>query len=61
MSATRDSISPRTQQAVRIVATQLECSDEEALRRLRERANVGQYRLHDYAGLVVDGIIRFDL
>jgi hypothetical protein len=61
MTATRDSISPRTQQAVRIVATQLRCSDEEALLRLRERADSGQYRLHDYARLVVDGIIRFDL
>jgi hypothetical protein len=61
MSTTRDSISPRTQQAVRIVAAQLRCSDEEALVRLRDRANDGQYRLHDYAGLVIDGIIRFDL
>jgi hypothetical protein len=52
--------SPRIQEAVEIIAVQLDCTEDEALIRLRERAEYGQYRLHNYAQLVVDGIIRFD-
>ena len=52
--------STRIHDAVQIIAEQLGCDEDEAMTRLRERAEYGQYRLHDYAGLVVDGIIRFD-
>ena len=52
--------SARTQEAVRIVAGQLGCGEEEALTRLRERAESVQYRLHNYALLVIEGIVRFD-
>jgi hypothetical protein len=52
-------LSTATQQAIRIVAGQLGCDDEEARRRLEERSKLGQYRLHDYSRLVLDGIIRF--
>jgi hypothetical protein len=61
MSVRRHSaLSTRTRKAVAIVAQQLGCSEDEALGRLVERAGIGQYRLHDYAGLVVDGMIRFE-
>jgi hypothetical protein len=52
--------SPRIPEAVQIVARQLRCDDDEAMTRLRERAEYGQYRLHDYALLVIEGIVRFD-
>ena len=52
--------SPRTLEAARIVAAQLGCSDDAALALLRERAASVQYRLHTYAGMVIDGIVRFD-
>ncbi len=51
----------QTSEAVRIVARQLGCDDEEAFRLLRERAERLQYRVHNYACLVIDGIVRFDL
>jgi hypothetical protein len=49
-----------TQSAVEMIVLQLGCSEAEALERLRTRAEYGQYRLHNYARLVVDGIVRFD-
>jgi AmiR/NasT family two-component response regulator len=52
--------SPRIKQAAQIVAEQLGCDEEEAMTRLRERAEYGQYRLHNYALLVIEGIVRFD-
>lgn len=52
--------SPRTQEAVRMIADELGCSDEEALRRLQERAANVQYRVHDYALLVLQGMVRFE-
>jgi AmiR/NasT family two-component response regulator len=51
---------PRTLEAVAIIAAQLGCDEDEALRRLRERAESLQYRVHNYAQLVIDGIVRFD-
>ena len=60
MGATEKTPSPRTQEAVRIVAAQLGCDEEEALARLRERAASVQYRLHNYALLVIQGIVTFD-
>jgi AmiR/NasT family two-component response regulator len=51
---------PCTQEAVRIVATQLGCDEDEAFTRLRERADALPYRLHTYAEMVIDGIILFD-
>ncbi|MDQ1435413.1 MAG: hypothetical protein QOF59_2229 [Actinomycetota bacterium] len=61
MSSTRYGPSPRTLEAARVVAAQLGCDDQEALRRLRERAESLQYRVHSYAQMVIDGLIRFDL
>jgi hypothetical protein len=61
MSSTRYAPSPRTLEAARVVAAQLGCDDQEALRRLRERAESLQYRVHSYAQMVIDGLIRFDL
>jgi hypothetical protein len=58
--ATGDRLAPRTAEAVRLIVAQLGCSDDEALTRLRERAKFLQYRVHDYALLVIDGIVRFD-
>jgi hypothetical protein len=52
--------SARVQQAVRIVASQLGCGEAEALPLLRERAEALQYRLHNYALLVIEGMVRFD-
>ena len=60
MKATRNPPSPRTLEAVRVVAAQLACDEEEALRRLRERAESLQYRVHTYALMVIDGMVRFD-
>ena len=57
----RDSpITPVVQQAVEMIAGQLGCTEDEALGRLQARAEVGQYRLHNYARLVLDRIVRFD-
>jgi predicted transcriptional regulator len=57
----RDSpIAPVVQEAVAMIAGQLGCTEAEALNRLQARAEVGQYRLHNYARLVLDRIIRFD-
>jgi hypothetical protein len=56
----QSALSPRTRAAIRVVAEQAGCSEDEALGRLVERASIGQYRLHDYAGLVLDGMIRFE-
>jgi AmiR/NasT family two-component response regulator len=52
--------SPRIHEAAQIIAEQLGCDEDEAMTRLRERAEYGQYRLHNYAVLVVDGIVKFD-
>jgi hypothetical protein len=60
MPTSRRQPSTRTLEAVSLVAAQLGCSDEEALSRLEERARAFQYRVHDYALLVIDGIVRFD-
>ena len=60
MAATHNLPSPRTQEAVRMVADQLGCDEDEALIRLRERAESVQYRLHNYALLVIEGMVRFD-
>jgi hypothetical protein len=60
MAAASNGSSSRTAEAARIVADQLGCSEEEALARLRERAFSLQYRVHDYARLVTDGMVRFD-
>ncbi len=43
-----------------MIATQLGCDEDEALRRLLERSESLQYRVHHYAQLVVEGIVRFD-
>jgi hypothetical protein len=57
----RDSpIAPIVQEAVTMIAGQLGCTEPEALSRLQARAELGQYRLHNYARLVLDRIIRFD-
>jgi hypothetical protein len=57
----RDSpVAPIVQEAVTMIAGQLGCTEPEALKRLQERAELGQYRLHNYARLVLDRIIRFD-
>jgi hypothetical protein len=47
-------------EATRVIAQRLGCDEDEALRRLGERAETLQYRIHDYAKLVIDGIVRFD-
>jgi hypothetical protein len=52
--------SPRIYEAVQVVAEQLGCDGNEAMTRLRERAEYGQYRLYNYALLVIEGIVRFD-
>ncbi len=59
MTRPRPAPSKVTQAAIRVVATQLGCDDAEARRRLEERAQLGQYRVHDYSRLILDGIIRF--
>jgi AmiR/NasT family two-component response regulator len=51
---------PRIYEAVQVVTEQLGCDEDEAMARLRERAKYGQYRLHDYALLVIEGMVRFD-
>jgi AmiR/NasT family two-component response regulator len=56
----RNEPSPRTLEAVGIVAAQLGCGEAEALERLRERAASLQYRVHQYALLVIEGMVRFD-
>jgi hypothetical protein len=61
MNSTRYAPSPRTLEAARVVAVQLGCDEEEALRRLRARAESLQYRVHSYAQMVIDGMVRFDL
>lgn len=58
--ATRKGPSPRALQAVSLIAAQLGCDEAEALLRLRERAASMQYRLHNYALLVLEGMVRFD-
>jgi hypothetical protein len=60
MASTDKPLLPRVHEAVRLIAAQLGCSDDEALERLRTRADDLQYRVHDYARLVVHGMIRFD-
>jgi hypothetical protein len=52
--------SARIQQAVGIVADQVGCDEAEALALLRDRAEALQYRLHNYALLVIEGMVRFD-
>jgi hypothetical protein len=51
---------PRMHEAVRVIAGQLGCSNEEALEHLRTRSAALQYRVYDYARLVVEGMVRFD-
>jgi hypothetical protein len=46
---------------VRLVADQLGCDEVEARTQLQERAASMQYRLHDYALLVIEGMVRFDV
>jgi hypothetical protein len=60
MAALKKPPSARIRQAVSIVADQLGCDEAEALARLRERAEALQYRLHNYALLVIEGMVRFD-
>jgi ANTAR domain len=60
MSARNTGVAPIVQQAVTMIAGQLGCTEPEALSRLQARAEVGQYRLHNYARLVIDRIVRFD-
>jgi AmiR/NasT family two-component response regulator len=60
MNARRKDPSPRIREAVQLVAAQGGCDEEEALTRLRERAASVQYRVHDYALLVIQGMVRFD-
>jgi hypothetical protein len=52
--------SPRTQEAVHIIAVQLGSDEDEALTQLRDRAKSLQYRAHDYALFVIEGMVRFD-
>ena len=52
-------MTPRTAEATQLIALQIGCDEKEALRHLRERAEALQYRVHDYAKLVLDGIVRF--
>jgi serine/threonine-protein kinase RIO1 len=52
--------SPRTVEAACIIASQVGCDEEEALVLLRDRAASFQYRVHTYAQMVIDGIIRFE-
>ncbi|MDQ1385073.1 MAG: hypothetical protein QOG65_2452 [Actinomycetota bacterium] len=58
-NARRKDPSPRIREAVELVAAQAGCDEEEALTRLRERAASVQYRVHDYALLVIQGMVRF--
>jgi hypothetical protein len=43
-----------------MIAAELGCSDDEAFKRLKERADGVQYRVHDYALLVIQGMVRFE-
>ncbi|MDQ1476275.1 MAG: hypothetical protein QOE62_1504 [Actinomycetota bacterium] len=61
MTPTRKLPSARIQEAVRLVADQLGCDEVEARTQLQERAASMQYRLHDYALLVIEGMVRFDV
>jgi anti-sigma B factor antagonist len=58
-SLPRVPIDRQTEAAVKLIAEQVGWSDEEALERLTARAKEHQYRVHDYARLVNDGIVRF--
>jgi hypothetical protein len=58
--ATTNQPSPRTAEAVLLVAAQLGCGEDEALHRLRERAASMDYRVHDYALLVIEGMVKFN-
>lgn len=60
MTAAGKPRSSRIQEAIRIVAHQLGCDETQALARLSERAESLQYRLHNYALLVIEGMVRFD-
>lgn len=60
MSRRESPVAPIVQEAVTMIAGQLGCTEPEALSRLQARAELGQYRLHNYARLVLDRIIRFD-
>jgi hypothetical protein len=60
MSRRESPVAPIVQEAVTMIAGQLGCTEPEALTRLQTRAELGQYRLHNYARLVLDRIIRFD-
>jgi hypothetical protein len=59
MNTTRQP-SPRITQAAQLVATQLGCDYHEAMHRLRERAESLQYRVYNYALLVIEGMVSFD-
>jgi hypothetical protein len=52
--------SAQTLEAASIIATQLGCDEDEALRLLIERAESLQYRVHHYALMVIEGMVRFD-
>ena len=60
MSRRRAVPSSRTREAAALVAAQLDCDEEEALTQLRERAQKLQYRDHDYALMIIEGMVRFD-
>jgi AmiR/NasT family two-component response regulator len=60
LTAKRKDPSPRIREAVQLVAAQGGWNEEEAFTRLRERAESVQYRVHDYALLVIQGMVRFD-
>jgi len=47
-------------QAVKIVATQLACSDAEALARMKTRIDQTRLTLDDLAPLIIDRLVRFD-
>jgi hypothetical protein len=52
--------SPRICKAAQIIAEQRGCDEDEAMTRLRERAESLLYRPYNYALLVIEGIVRFD-
>ncbi len=55
-----EELSARVRQAVKIVATQLACSDAEALARMKTRIDQTRLTLDDLAPLIIDRLVRFD-
>ncbi|MDQ1458658.1 MAG: hypothetical protein QOI08_142 [Actinomycetota bacterium] len=60
MTMIRKLPSARVREAVALVADQLGFDETEALAQLQARAESLQYRLHNYALLVIEGMVRFD-